>query len=97
LEARNILKKISDYICAIKLSFYLCSPKKYEYEQENISAVAKEKKEQTWFQGKNVNRQWPESSCCTQGQRQKETDCFRRRKAQSLTISAQADQKYKRR
>jgi hypothetical protein len=35
------------------------APSKYYSNEKNISAITEEKKEQTWFQGKNVDSQWP--------------------------------------
>jgi len=42
--------------------------------ETNISAIQQEKKEQTWFQGKNVYHQWPESGKSTACQRPEKAD-----------------------
>jgi hypothetical protein len=55
------------------------APSKLNTNEKNISAIAKEKKEQTRFQGKNVNSQRPPGIIIAQGCRQEKTNRFRRK------------------
>jgi len=80
----------------ISKKYYICSLKsksgvtQYIYEDEkDISAIKKEKSQQTWFQGKNVNPQWKKGSCCPQGKRKEEINRFIRAEIESIALLMQ--------
>lgn len=45
-------------------------------DEKDISAIEKKESKQAWFQGKDVNSKWKESSCCPQGKRKKKAYGF---------------------
>jgi hypothetical protein len=55
------------------------APPNLKCDEKNISAIGKKTQEQAWFQGKNVDQEWPESLIQQESYRKKETDSLRRR------------------
>jgi len=81
------------FFAFIKKELFLQSEKtnykkyiKTDRNEKNISAIEQEKKKQTWFQRKNVNRKRSQSSESTSCKRKKKINCFGRTETQKIVF-----------